>query len=162
MNISDPLTTRAITTIGADSGTADFVLNSDGTLVIDIFGPSSHGGNGEQGGILTIDPLDADLDSDLLHVTGNAFLDGTLEINLNGYEPAPFHWYDVLLADGGTLDIDDLTLDGVNFVRVIDDPTDPTGVRQLLQVAVPEPASIALWSLLGLFAALRYRRWRKA
>ena len=72
---------------------------------------------------------------------------------MNGFEPEAFAWYDVLLAEGGILDADDLELEGVNFMRVIDNPADPSGISQLLQVAIPEPASIALWTLIGLVLA---------
>ncbi len=135
-----PDTTRAITTI-----TGDYVQNG-GSLLIDIFGPGSHGIGGEAGGTLAIDPLGPDLDSDLLHVTGDAFLDGILEIDLNEIELKPFAFYDVLLADG-LIDADDMTLEGVNLYRVIDNPFGP---GRLLQVAVPEPTSIAIWCMLGL------------
>jgi len=159
---NDPNTVRAYTTIqenNSGSTPIDFVLNSDGTLAVDIFGSASHGVNGEQGGTLMIDPLDPDLDSDILEVTGTATLDGTLDVALNGFEPYPFAWYDVLVADEITLG-DDFDVLGVNLARVVDDPFDPT--RQILQVAVPEPASIALWSLLGLaFAALGFARLRR-
>jgi len=159
---NDSDTVRAHTTIREDGGGStpiDFVLNSDGTLAVDIFGSASHGVNGEQGGTLMIDPLDPDLDSDILEVTGTATLDGTLDVALNGFEPYPFAWYDVLVADEITLG-DDFDVLGVNLARVVDDPFDPT--RQILQVAVPEPASITLWSLLGVaLSLLGYIRVRR-
>mgnify|MGYP002622846463 CR=1 FL=1 len=162
-NDVNPNTIRAITTIED----ANYTLGANATLHLDIFGPNSHGGSGEDGGVLTIDPLDPLLDSDLLYVSGdplqglgNALLEGTLDINLNGYEPAPFHWYDVLLADGDiTIDENTFMVDGVNFWRVIDNPAGP---GQLLQVAVPEPASIVLWTLIGLgLASFSYNRVRR-
>ena len=154
----DGSATRAITTIV--DGNYD---QTGGTLSVDIFGPVAHGGNGEAASMAVIDPLDPSLDSDLLYVSGdpnlglgNATLAGTLDINLNGYEPGPFHWYDVLLADGVISIEDSFDLQGANLFRVIGNPFGP---GQLLQVAVPEPASIALWSLLGL--AVGYYGWRK-
>ena len=82
-------------------------------------------------------------DSDLLYIAnGDASLDGTLEINLNGVSPLPWGWYDVLVANEINVG-DGFNLAGINLWRIIDDPTTPG--RQILQVAIPEPASIALW-----------------
>lgn len=155
---------RAITTIQGPggSGAIDFYLNDDGTLAVDIFGPVAHGGNGEVASTLALDVADPslNLDSDLLHVMGDALLDGTLAINLNGFEPGPFHWYDVLLADGEiTVDESTFELTGVNLFRVIDNPF---GAGQLLQVAVPEPASLLIWGLIGGmgFITFRFRKQR--
>jgi hypothetical protein len=151
--VSDPdNAVRARTNIWENSGSLapiNFTLNSDGELVIDIFGPGAHGGGGENSQSSAVNPLDPNLDSDILYVTGDATLAGMLEINLNSYDPTPFHWYDVLLAEGD-IDIEDsfqLT-DGL-FYRVFDFPT-ANGIGQLLQVAVPEPASIAIWALISL------------
>ena len=147
---------RAITTV--DGG----YLQNAGSLVVDIFGAGSHGFNGESGGSLPIDPLSATLDSDLLQVLGDATLNDTLEVELNGFEPNPFAWYDVLLADDIELG-PNFAVDGVNLFRVIDDPSDLSDdPRQLLQVAVPEPAALAIWLVFGLACGgLTYARLRK-
>lgn len=152
-------TQRAMTTISG----GDF-NQTGGRLVVDIFGNLTRTtGTNEFEGYTgpQYDPIDMLItDSDLLFIAdGKAYLDGTLEIDLNGVDPNPFAWYDVVVADevvvGSNFD-----LEGILWWRVIQDPSDPS--RNILQVAVPEPASIAGWCLLALalgsVAVLRRRK----
>ncbi|MCA9271364.1 MAG: PEP-CTERM sorting domain-containing protein, partial [Planctomycetales bacterium] len=58
----------------------------------------------------------------------------------------PWGWYDVVYANGGiTLGSNFSVNGGAGIFRILDTPN-----GQILQVAVPEPATLAVWSALGL------------
>jgi hypothetical protein len=156
-----PSSIRAMTTL-----TGDYVLNPGGTLVVDIFGYHTRGVLGGE----VIGPTGPEADpitdfitsSDLLYVVGDATIDGTLEVNVaNGVEPYPWAWYDVLVADSITITDETLDLDGgiVTAWRIITDPSDPS--RQILQVAIPEPTTLAVWLVVGLVALVGGWRVRR-
>jgi hypothetical protein len=156
---NNPLTQRAMTTISG----GDF-NQTGGRLVVDIFGNLTRTtGTNEFEGYTgpEFDPIDSLItDSDLLFIAdGSAYLDGTLEVDLNGVDLNAFAWYDVVVADEVVIG-SNFSVDGLPYWRVILDPSDPT--RNILQVSVPEPAAIALWSVLGLaglaFVARQRRR----
>ena len=65
-------------------------------------------------------------DSDLVWVQGNATLDGTLQINLNGVNPGAWAWYDVLVANQITITDGKLDLVGLSSWRIIQIPATPT------------------------------------
>ncbi|MCA9268833.1 MAG: PEP-CTERM sorting domain-containing protein, partial [Planctomycetales bacterium] len=88
--------------------------------------------------------------SDLLYATGDIFLDGSISLTIaSGVELEPWGWYDVAYAKGTiTTGSNFSVLGGAGLFRILDTPD-----GQILQVAVPEPTSIAVWSLLGLALA---------
>ena len=98
--------------------------------------------------------------SDLLIVDGIADLQAgfTLDVNVIAGVTAPFlGYYDVLLADQILVDEDTFQVQGLGLWRI----TTLSDGSQVLQVAAPEPASIAVWSLLAALAAgVHYRRRR--
>ena len=144
---------RAMTTIFGD-----YDQNPGSTLAIDVFGNLVRSSmTGERRGPTgpAADPITTLItDSDLVWVQGDATLDGTLQINLNGVNPGALAWYDVLVADNITITDGKLDLVGLSHWRIITDPSNPN--RQILQVAAPEPASIALWSGVALLLAAVY------
>ena len=80
----------------------------------------------------------------------------TLDVDLNGLQAPFLGYYDVLLADEILIDPDTFTLNGIGLWRIttLDDGS------QVLQVAAPEPAALALWTLLAL-AAFAYTRRKR-
>ncbi|MCA9268556.1 MAG: PEP-CTERM sorting domain-containing protein, partial [Planctomycetales bacterium] len=117
------------------------------------FGDKVRGRSGEAGDDFfnVGDPLTYITDSDLLYVTGTADLDGSVDLTIAAdADLPPWGWYDVVYADGGiTLGSGFSVNGGAGLFRIL---TAPDG-SQILQVAVPEPATLAVWSLLGLALA---------
>lgn len=114
----------------------DFVQTADGLLEIEIAG------------------LTPGLEHDVLNVTGDAYLAGELEISFiddfvpqNGDEFAFMNVDGSLLGEFDTITIRNLA-DGLRLNLIFD------GNSLRAVVNNPEPASIALWSLLGLSAAI--------
>ncbi|MCA9269469.1 MAG: autotransporter-associated beta strand repeat-containing protein, partial [Planctomycetales bacterium] len=155
LDVNDANLVRALTTI---NGNFD---QTGGTLSVDIFGNTVRGRSGEAGdNFFNIgDPLTYATDSDLLYATGDIFLDGELALTIaSGVELEPWGWYDVAYANGTiTTGSNFSVVGGAGLFRILDTPD-----GQILQVAVPEPATLAVWSLLGLalagFGWMRRRR----
>ncbi|MCA9270165.1 MAG: hypothetical protein KDA41_16905, partial [Planctomycetales bacterium] len=63
----------------------------------------------------------------------------------DGVELQPWGWYDVVYANGAiTLGGSFSVNGGAGIYRILDTPD-----GQILQVAVPEPATLAVWSVLA-------------
>lgn len=109
------------------------------------------------------DALNIDISAsgnDFVNVQQQAVLKGTLNTTLlGGYSPSPGTIFNVLSTPTGQLNIAGLKLTGDRFVAQVVN----IGGRDVLQlVATPEPASIALWLLLGLtVSGMAYRQRRK-
>ncbi|MCA9267660.1 MAG: PEP-CTERM sorting domain-containing protein, partial [Planctomycetales bacterium] len=155
LDVNDANLTRALTQINGN------FAQTGGSLTVDIFGDKVRGRSGEAGdNFFNLgDPLVYATDSDLLYVTGTAELDGSVDLTIaSDLQLPPWGWYDVVFANGGiTLGSGFSVNGGAGLYRILDTPN-----GQILQVAVPEPATLAVWSLLGLalagFGWLKRRR----
>jgi autotransporter-associated beta strand protein len=134
-----------------------------GILRLDVFGPN--GGSYSGGPQGPSDP-DFQADIDILTASLDVFVDGELAIDFNGTEPIPWVWYDAIRSETGEITVGSnfftsgLTSGGDGTLwRVIDNPFGP---GQILQIATPEPGSIAVWTLLAITAGFfKWRRNRK-
>ncbi|MCA9270893.1 MAG: PEP-CTERM sorting domain-containing protein, partial [Planctomycetales bacterium] len=156
LDVNDANLTRALTTINGNFN------QTAGSLSVDIFGDKVRGRSGEAGDDFFNlgDPLTYATDSDLLYVTGTADLNGSVDLTIAaGVDLQPWGWYDVVYANGGiTLGNSFAVNGGAGLFRIL---TAPDG-SQILQVAVPEPTTLAVWSLLGLVLAgfaVRRKMW---
>jgi len=121
-------------------GLPDYDQSPGEVLQIDIAGPGSH---------------------DFVYVQGDAVLDETLGLSLlGGYSPAPGTTFDVLTAASITLG-PDFQIDQSSFLA----STVPGGNGELLRLeataaaVIPEPSTLAVWSLLAaLGLGLAWRR----
>ncbi|HOM16136.1 MAG TPA: PEP-CTERM sorting domain-containing protein, partial [Thermoguttaceae bacterium] len=103
---------------------------------------------------------------DWIAATGNAGVQGSLQIILDGYQPASLETFDVLTAptivETGPITIDDALAPLLPaqywMYRILGDPGQ--GMILQLQVGVPEPASVVL-ALLGLAALGGYAVFRR-
>ncbi len=134
---------------GASVGTTliggDYQFNA-GTYEVEIDGPE----NG---------------DNDLIHALGSAYLNGSLEVLLDGYLPSPGDEYDVLVADLGiTLGPDFALLQpqGLPTAVFFDYRLLANDTTLQLFVGVPEPSTIVLLALGGVGLLLSARRRSRA
>ncbi|MCA9268083.1 MAG: hypothetical protein KDA41_06410, partial [Planctomycetales bacterium] len=131
-----------------------------GSLSVDIFGDKVRGRGGEAGDDFfnVGDPLTYITDSDLLYATGDIFLDGSVSLTIaSGVELAPWGWYDVAYANGTiTTGSNFSVLGGAGLFRILNTPN-----GQILQVAVPEPATLAVWTILAACLGLGFVVRRK-
>ena len=123
----------------------NYIQTADGSLTIEI------GGTG------------AGL-ADQLVVTGNANLDGKLNlVFLDGFAPSQGDVFDDLITFGAwSGDFAEVTVSGIQPGWLYEPVFDSGGltIRSLSNGVVPEPASLAIWSLIGLsfLGAGWYRR----
>lgn len=143
----------------------DFNLNMNqlgGTLApgMDMMIGSTNidGDYDQQQGTLSIDIADGGGSHDLVTVTGDATLDGTLKLVSLGDLPRGQNLFDVLIANsidlGANFDIDLSMFDARAFAFVADGAN---GQILRVQMIVPEPATGTL-ALLGLAGLIRRRR----
>ena len=119
----------------------DFLQNG-GTLALDIFGPEyprrlQH--SRPAASMATRSTAHDHRQRSALRV-GDATLDGTLVFDINDIAPQTYGWYDVVVANDIRITDGTLDMQGMVVWRIITDPSNPG--REILQVAIPEPASI--------------------
>jgi autotransporter-associated beta strand protein len=139
-------TTAALTTINGGYSLLGGVLD------LDVFGP-------DDSPELCCDGVPTE--SDQLTVSGAVLLDSTIDLHFqNDYQPV-FGDIMTLICASGLITLDDgFSING-GFFRLVDTGLGDGFPQYALQAIVPEPASVAVWTLVGLACATCAWRMRK-
>ncbi len=156
-------TLRDVTSINANGGVGTFTqgggafyIGQDESAGGYAFQTTIHGGFSLLSGTVYFDAFGADPTpeqccdgvaslNDQLTVEGTALLNSALSLDFEGYEPQFGDIYTLICAENIVLD-DGFFIDG-GYFRVV--PTGNEDFPFALQAIVPEPASLAVWSVLG-------------
>ncbi len=168
-------TLRDVTTINANGGAGTFTQSGGNFYVGQDEGPSGYaqettinGGYSLLAGVLNLDVFGADPTpdqccdgtatlNDQLSVQGTALLNSTVSLDFENYDPQFGDIFTLVCAEEITLD-DGFHIDG-GYFRLV--PTGNGDFPFALQAIVPEPASVAVWTMIGLAGAAAAFRMRK-